>query len=125
MLEPEDYNNLEKLSRDLHPRPRRTESAIDFVLILDEYDRSDTADDIQWFIERLTAHLPENCRLVINSRTLPRLPWVAMIAQGRALMLEDDQLIRENFYDIRGARQPNARSLRAWTRLCPVPRQAN
>ena len=39
---------------------------------------------------------------MINSRTLPRLPWVAMIAQGRALLLEDDKLIRENFYDIQG-----------------------
>ncbi len=101
MLEPDDYGNLEKLLEtfvlDL------TElSTDDFVLILDEYDRSDEADDIQWFIERLTAHLPDNCRLVLNSRTLPRLPWVAMIAEGRALLLQDDKLIRENFYDIEG-----------------------
>lgn len=101
MLEPEDYNNPEKLLetfiRDL------SELAFEpYILILDEYDRGDVADDIQWFIERLIARLPDHCRIVINSRTLPRLPWVAMIAQGRALILEDDRLIRENFYDIRG-----------------------
>jgi DNA-binding SARP family transcriptional activator len=101
MLEPEDFENLEKLLdtflkdlAELHPDS--------YILILDEYDRSDVADDIQWFVEKLVAHLPENCRFVINSRTLPRLPWASMIAQGRALILEDDRLIRENFYDIQG-----------------------
>jgi DNA-binding SARP family transcriptional activator len=101
MLEAQDYGDLQKLL-DAFVQDLAELSADDFVLVLDEYDRSDSADDIQWFIERLTAHLPENCRLVINSRTLPRLPWVAMIAQGRALLLEDDKLIRENFYDIQG-----------------------
>lgn len=101
MLESEDFDNLEKLLatfiRDLAEL-----SADDYILVLDEYDRSDVADDIQWFIERLAARLPDNCRLVLNSRTLPRLPWVAMIADGRAALLQDDQLIRRDFYDIRG-----------------------
>jgi DNA-binding SARP family transcriptional activator len=101
MLEQEDYGDLEKLLQTF-VRDLAELSPDDFVLVLDEYDRSDEADDIQWFIERLTAYLPDNCRLVINSRTLPRLPWVAMISQGRALLLQDDQLIRENFYDIEG-----------------------
>ncbi|MCC6801257.1 MAG: hypothetical protein IT319_00125 [Anaerolineae bacterium] len=101
MLEPEAFENLETLLaafiRDLAEL-----SHDDYILILDEYDRSDTADDIQWFIERLAACLPKNCRLVINSRTLPRLPWVSLIAEGRAVLLEDDQIIRRDFYDIRG-----------------------
>ena len=101
MLEQDDYNDLGKLL-ETFVRDLAELSTERFVLILDEYDRSDSADDIQWFIERLTAHLPENCQLVLNSRTLPRLPWVAMISQGRALLLQDDQLIRENFYDIEG-----------------------
>ncbi len=71
-----------------------------FILIFDEYDRSDPADDIQRFIERLTTILPEHCRIVINSRTLPRLPWVAMIAQKRAIMLEDDHIIARDFYGV-------------------------
>jgi DNA-binding SARP family transcriptional activator len=71
-----------------------------YLLILDEYDRSDSADDIQMFVEKLVAYLPDNCRLVINSRTLPRLPWVSLIAQRRAVLLEDDKLIRHDFYEI-------------------------
>jgi DNA-binding SARP family transcriptional activator len=71
-----------------------------FLLILDEYDRSDSADDVQMFVERLIPLLPENCRLVINSRTLPRLPWVSMIAQRRAVLLEDSHLITRDFYEI-------------------------
>lgn len=73
-----------------------------FFLILDEYDRSDVADDIQVFIEKLAAHLPENCRLIINSRTLPRLPWVSMIARGDAVIVEDEHVIRRDFYEIQG-----------------------
>lgn len=71
-----------------------------FLLILDEYDRSDSADDVQRFIELLVGQLPDQCRLVINSRTLPRLPWVSLIAQRQAVLLEDDHLISSNFYDI-------------------------
>lgn len=101
MLEPDDYANFELLLQTFI-RDLAELSTDDFILILDEYDRSDEADDIQWFIERLIAYLPSNCRVVINSRTLPRLPWVAMIAEGRALILNDDTLIRENFYSIQG-----------------------
>ncbi len=71
-----------------------------FYLVLDEYDRSDSADDVQMFIEQLVAHLPDHCRLVINSRTLPRLPWVSMVARKRAVLLEDDHIIQDNFYDV-------------------------
>lgn len=87
---------LDTFARDLaelHSEP--------FLLVLDEYDRSDGADDIQMFIERLVKKLPEHCKIVINSRTLPRLPWVSMIAQHHAAILFDDQLITEDFYSIR------------------------
>jgi DNA-binding SARP family transcriptional activator len=72
-----------------------------FLLILDEYDRSDSADDIQQFIELLAGRLPRQCKLVINSRTLPRLPWVSLIARDRAVILEDETLITSDFYEHR------------------------
>lgn len=71
-----------------------------FFLILDEYDRSDSADDVQMFVEKLIGILPPQCRLIINSRTLPRLPWVSLIARGQAVILQDNQLIKRDFYDI-------------------------
>ncbi len=72
-----------------------------FMLILDEYDRTDGADDIQWFIEQTILRVPSRCQIVINSRTLPRLPWISLIAQKKAVILRDDQLVTSNFYDMR------------------------
>ncbi len=74
-----------------------------FLLILDEYDRSDSADDIQRFIELLAPLLPGHCKLVINSRTLPRLPWLSLIARNQAIILEDEHLISDDFYNLRHA----------------------
>lgn len=69
-----------------------------FIFVLDEYDRSDTADDVQRFIHKLISNLPQHCRLVINSRTLPRLSWLSLIAQKRAIILKDAELVTDNFY---------------------------
>jgi DNA-binding SARP family transcriptional activator len=68
------------------------------LLILDEYDRSDEADDVQLFIEHLVQDLPPNCRIVINSRRLPRLPLVSMMAHRNALILRDDVIVGGEFY---------------------------
>jgi DNA-binding SARP family transcriptional activator len=73
-----------------------------FVLVFDEYDRADAADDLQTFIEELIPALPEQCRVVINSRSLPRLPWVSLIAQKQATVLEDDRLVAGDFYGVEG-----------------------
>src|SRR5690606_12441367 len=56
-----------------------------FLLIFDEYDRTDSADDLQAFVERLITRMPPASQLVINTRTLPRLPWVSLIAQRKAI----------------------------------------
>ncbi len=69
-----------------------------FMLILDDFDASDTADLIQVFWERVVRKLPPQCQLVINSRTLPRMPWVSLVARQQAVMLKDTQVIRELFY---------------------------
>lgn len=72
-----------------------------FLLILDEYDRTDSADDLQAFVEQVILRLPATCKIVINSRTLPRLPWVSLIAQKKAVILEDDQLVSSDFYGMK------------------------
>jgi DNA-binding SARP family transcriptional activator len=99
ILPPGDAENfdvlLETFTRDLAEM-----SDEPFLLVLDEYDRSDSADDVQKFTEQLINTLPSHCQLVINSRTLPRLPWVSLIAQKRAVLLQDETLIRKDFYDI-------------------------
>lgn len=87
---------LEAFVADLHDL-----SDEPFLLILDEYDRTDSADDLQAFIERVILLLPPHCKMVINSRTLPRLPWVSLIAQKKAVILHDERVIESNFYDLR------------------------
>lgn len=72
-----------------------------FLLILDEYDRTDSADDLQAFVEQVIVRLPAKCKIVINSRTLPRLPWVSLIAQRKAVILEDDKVVASDFYGMR------------------------
>jgi len=99
ILPPKDHENFD-LVLDTFARDLSEMSSDNFLLILDEYDRSDSADDVQRFVEKLIARLPPNCRLVINSRTLPRLPWVSLIAQKQAVLLQDEKLISRDFYDI-------------------------
>ncbi len=101
MLPSESENDLDALIKTF-ARDVGELSDKPFYLILDEYDRSDEADDIQMFIEKLTARLPDHCKLILNSRTLPRLPWVSMIARGDAVIIEDEQVIRRDFYEIQG-----------------------
>ena len=101
MLLPEDMANFDMLL-DTFANDLAELSNEPFYFVLDEYDRSDGADDIQMFIERLVDRLPEHCRFILNGRTLPRLPWVSMIAKNKAVMLQDDQIIRRNFYGTDG-----------------------
>ncbi len=69
-----------------------------FYLLLDEYDRSDQAADIHRFVELLAEYLPPHCQLILNGRTLPRLPWIALIAKRKAAILMDDQRVEHDFY---------------------------
>lgn len=69
-----------------------------YLLLLDEFDRAVIGDDLQNFIEALIDKLPPQCRLVISSRNLPRLPWMALIGQRKAVMLRDTELITSDFY---------------------------
>ncbi len=81
----------------------------DFFLILDEFDRADPADDVHRFVERLSHLMPDNCTIVLNGRTLPRLPWLSMMAKRHGLILQDGQLITESIY---GVGNPESASLK-------------
>jgi DNA-binding SARP family transcriptional activator len=77
-----------------------------YILLLDEFDRATIGDDLQTFLEALIDILPPQCRLVLNSRNLPRLPWLALIAQRKAVMLRDTDLISSDFYQNQAAEKP-------------------
>lgn len=69
-----------------------------YLLILDDYDFADDAQDIQTFVEALLGHLPEQCHVLINSRTLPRLYWMALVARHQAVVLRDSQMLTGAVY---------------------------
>ena len=73
----------------------------EFCLVLDEFDRADLADEVQRFVERLSHLAPARCKIVLNGRSLPRMPWLAMIAKRHALILRDCDIVREDIYDNR------------------------
>ncbi len=85
----------EMLAKDLAELSNRPH-----ILILDEYDRADTSQELQAFLERLIEKLPGNCQLVINSRELPRMPLISLIAKRQAVVLRDDHLVSSDFYDM-------------------------
>jgi two-component SAPR family response regulator len=103
----EDLSSNMPLVVDCFVRELREMSDEPFVLIFDEYDRSDIADDVQRFVERLAVALPENCHLVINSRTLPRISWISLIARNKASMLVNDQTITQDFYGFKNDSEGN------------------
>src|SRR5262249_44031799 len=69
-----------------------------FYLILDEFDRARVGDDLQSFLEGLVDYMPAQCRIVISSRNLPRFPWMSLITQHKGVMLRDEGVVAEDFY---------------------------
>ncbi len=70
-----------------------------FYLVLDEFDRADLADDIKRFVERLSHAAPTRCKLVLNGRSLPRMPWLSMIAKRHAIIVQDEMLVKQRIYN--------------------------
>jgi len=101
----DDLSNLEPLlnafAEDLNQL-----SSEPYLLLFDEFDRATIGDDLQKFLEALIDKLPPQCRIVISSRSLPRLPWMALIAQNKAIMLRDTDLITSDFYQNQPAGEP-------------------
>ena len=60
-----------------------------FFLILDDFDHANSADDILTFVERLAQRLPRRCKIVLNGRALPRLPWLSILARDDAVVLDE------------------------------------
>lgn len=87
-----------------------------FFLILDEYDASESVNDVQSFWEQVLLRLPENCQVLINSRTMPRLPWIALIAQRKAAIVDENGLALHGLY-----RTTNGDSLAELTVRCLGP----
>jgi len=69
-----------------------------YILLFDEFDRAEVSDDLEMFLEAAIENLPSQCRVIISGRGLPRLPWMSLIAQRKAVMLHDADQVSEDFY---------------------------
>ncbi len=71
----------------------------ELYLVLDDFDRAETSDDVLRFIERFSHDMSTRCHVVLSGRSLPRLPWLSMIAKRHALIISDSMLTRNRFYE--------------------------
>lgn len=65
------------------------------LVIFDNFDYAENSEDVQRFVEDLIVRLPENCLALINGRSQPRFPWNSLIAQTRAIILDDDKIVTQ------------------------------
>lgn len=65
------------------------------VLILDDYDFATSTDSTIRFLEELIVKFPDRYITVFNGRSQPRFPWVSLIAQTRAIILDDDRVVTQ------------------------------
>jgi DNA-binding SARP family transcriptional activator len=101
--EPNDIPQLATaLSKDLSEVHQE-----DYLLILDDYDRADDIQEIQSLMGYLLDLMPEHCHILINSRTLPRLPWIALVAKRQAVVLRDARMLPTGFYSEHFSESPN------------------
>ncbi len=68
-----------------------------YVLLFEAFDYAEVSDDIYPFIVLLAYHIPPQCTIVINARTMPRMPWLALVASERATIFNPEYaLVKEN-----------------------------
>ncbi len=65
------------------------------LVIFDNFDYAENSEEVQRFVEELIVKLPDNCLAVINGRSQPRFPWNSLIAQTRAIILDDDKVVTQ------------------------------
>jgi DNA-binding SARP family transcriptional activator len=63
------------------------------TLLLDEFDNLAQGDDVNAFFEQFVLHLPDDLRLVINSRQLDYQPWSRFVRSGDAVVLGAEQVL--------------------------------
>ena len=96
------YRNLDAILRTFIAELREM-AAGEFWIVLDEFDRADLADDVLRFVERLSHRAPDRCKILLNGRTVPRMPWLSMIAKRHAVVLRDCHIARRDIYRSRNA----------------------
>ena len=70
-----------------------------YLLVLDEYERLAADAETQDLLDALLPQLPPACHLLLNSSTIPPLPWVTLVAQQQVAVVYGS--------DLRSGSEPN------------------
>jgi LuxR family maltose regulon positive regulatory protein len=63
-----------------------------FVLVLDDYHLVADSRPVEDFFDQLLRYLPDNCHMILASRTIPRLPLLRLAAHREVAGLGNDDL---------------------------------
>jgi LuxR family maltose regulon positive regulatory protein len=63
-----------------------------FFLILDDYHNLDESSNVHEFIRLLIDFMPEQCHMIISSRTVPPLPLIRLVARQQMAAIGVDEL---------------------------------
>ncbi|MFB0535263.1 MAG: tetratricopeptide repeat protein [Anaerolineae bacterium] len=63
-----------------------------FAVIIDDYHFADESQEVNTLVDELLRYLPENCHLIISSRTLPSLTFSRLIARQESVGLGTAEL---------------------------------
>jgi LuxR family maltose regulon positive regulatory protein len=63
-----------------------------FVLVLDDYHLVADSRPVEDFFDQLLRYLPDNCHIILASRTMPRLPLLRLAAYREVAGLGSDEL---------------------------------
>jgi LuxR family maltose regulon positive regulatory protein len=63
-----------------------------FAVIIDDYHFVDESQEVNTLVDELLRYLPENCHLIISSRTLPHLTFSRLIARQESVGLSTSEL---------------------------------
>jgi ATP/maltotriose-dependent transcriptional regulator MalT/DNA-binding SARP family transcriptional activator len=77
---------LSALVNDIHNVPDY------FAVIIDDYHFLDESPEVNTLVDDLVRYLPENCHLIISSRTLPHLTFSRLIARQESVGLGTAEL---------------------------------
>lgn len=63
-----------------------------FFLILDDYHHLDESSNVHEFIRLLIDFMPEQCHMILSSRTVPPLPLIRLVARQQMAAIGVDEL---------------------------------
>jgi DNA-binding SARP family transcriptional activator len=76
------------------------------ALILDDFDKLQSSEDVSDFFVQLVQQLPKGLVLVLNGRTISYYPWESMVSSGNAVVLGEEQALDGGIFNATSRERP-------------------